>query len=62
MSEAELYRATKRAPIAGRWREAGEEFRLTRREAAAEAVWGVIEKVQPRVPSPATRKGKAKNG
>ncbi|WP_336801559.1 hypothetical protein [Kaistia sp. MMO-174] len=62
MSETERYRATKRAPVAGKWREAGEEFPLTLREAEAEDVWGVIEKVAPRPASPSARKGKAKNG
>lgn len=60
MSATEIYRAKRRAPIAGTWREAGETFPLTQREADAETIWGVIEKVVDR-PVPA-KKGKAKNG
>ncbi|ODT13951.1 MAG: hypothetical protein ABS35_36325 [Kaistia sp. SCN 65-12] len=62
MNETELYRAKQRAPIAGKWREAGEEFRLTRREADAEGIWGVIEKVERRAAPMTAKKGKARNG
>lgn len=60
MSATELYRATKRAPIAGTWRQEGETFPLTAREAEAEAIWGTIEKVVLR--QAAAKKGKAKHG
>lgn len=60
MSATEIYRATRRAPIAGSWRQEGETFPLTRREAEAEALWGSIEKVVARLP--AAKKGKVKHG